>query len=77
MTKLNNEVSKLKKVFVEFLRTRQTDIIPEALAYAQAAGMKLELYLMYIPMVLKVKESSTIWSPSFGLMGDVLPVVCQ
>jgi hypothetical protein len=44
-TKVNANVSKLKKVLVEFLRTRQTDIVPEALAYAQAAGINLELVL--------------------------------
>ena len=34
-TKSNNEVPKLKKILVEFSRTRQTDItIPKALDYA-------------------------------------------
>jgi hypothetical protein len=46
-TKSNAGVSRLKKVLVEFSRTRETDIVPEALAHAQAAGIKLELYLKY------------------------------
>ena len=64
-TKSNVGVSKLKKVLVEFSGTRQTDIIPEALAYAQAAGIKLELDLTYTE-----KELDEIWSPSFGLSQD-------
>ena len=64
-TKSNAGVSKLKKVLVEFSRTRQTDIIPEALAYAQAAGINLELDLKYYPTE---KELDVTWSsPSSGL----------
>ena len=65
-TKSNAGVSKLKKVFVEFLGTRQTDIIPEALAYAQAAGIKLELDLTYHTPKKEV-NSNAAWSPSYGL----------
>ena len=70
-TKSNANISKLKKVLVEFLRTRQTDIVPEALAYAQAAGMKLEVDLRYYTAT----ENSYItfdetWSPSFGITSD-------
>ena len=66
-TKLNAGISKLKKVLVEFSGRRQTDIIPEALAYAQAAGIKLELDLTYYTTE---KELDTTWSPSFGLSED-------
>jgi hypothetical protein len=60
-------VSKLKKVSVELAR-QETDIIPEALAYAQAAGIKLELDVTYYTR----KGSWASWSPSFGLLpGDV------
>ena len=62
-TKLNAGISKLKKVLVDFSRTRQTDIVPEALAYAQAAGIKLELDLTYHPG----KGLDVTWSPSFNL----------
>jgi hypothetical protein len=64
-TKSNAGVSKLKKVLIEFSRTRQTDIVPEALASAEAAGIKLELDLKYYTG----KELSP-WSPSFGLSPD-------
>ena len=60
-------VSKLKKVLVEFSGTRQTDILPEAIAYAQAAGIKLELDLTYYG---KGKDLDVAWSPSFGLSLD-------
>ena len=60
--KSNTGVSKLKKVLVSFSRPRQTDIVPEALAYAHAAGMKLELELTYF-----TENMDRIWSPSFGL----------
>ena len=66
-TKSNAGVSKLKKVLVEFSRTKQTDIIPEALAYAQAAGINLELYLTYYATE---KELDVTWSPSFGLSSN-------
>ena len=70
-TKSNHDVSKLKKVLVEFSRTRQTDIIPEALAYAQAAGIKLELDLKYYT-TRKESTGKAAWTPSFGLLpGDV------
>ena len=65
-TKSNAGVSKLKKVLVDFSGTRQTDIVPEALAYAQAAGIKLELDLTYYTG----KELDATWSPSFGLSPD-------
>ena len=71
-TKSNADVSKLKKVLVEFLRARQTDIIPEALAYAQAAGIKLELDLTYYANRdngLNEGLDET-WSPSFGITSD-------
>ena len=60
--KSNVGVSKLKKVLVRFSRTRQTDIVSEALAYAHAAGMKLELVLSYFAEKLDKTQS-----PSFGL----------
>ena len=65
-TKSNAGISKLK-VLVEFSGRRQTDIIPEALAYAQEAGIKLELDLTYYSTE---KELDTTWSPSFGLYED-------
>ena len=65
-TKSNAGVSKLKKVLAGFSGSRQTDVVPEALAYAQAAGITLKLDLTYYP-----KEwDATIWSPSFGLSLD-------
>jgi len=66
-TKSNAGVSKLKKVLVEFSGTRQTDIIPEALVYAQAAGIDLELDLRYYTTE---RELDATWSPSFGLSRD-------
>ena len=65
-TKSNAGVSKLRKVLVDFSGTRQTDIVPEALAYAQAAGIKLELDLTYYAG----RELDVTWSPSFGLSPD-------
>ena len=65
-TGLNTGVSKLRKVLVEFMRTRQTDIVPEVSEYAQAAGIELELDLVY----RTGKESDESWSPSFGLSED-------
>jgi hypothetical protein len=75
-TKSNANVSKLKKVMVEFQRTRQTDIIPEASAYARAAGIKLELDLTYYSSTenRRFKGLDETWSPSFGISessGDV------
>jgi hypothetical protein len=64
-TRSNASVSKLKKVLIEFSRPRQTDIVPEALAYAQAAGIELELELTYVTGQSFGQE----WSPSFGLTG--------
>ncbi|KAF8800298.1 hypothetical protein BYT27DRAFT_7064379, partial [Phlegmacium glaucopus] len=46
-TRSNTAVSKLRKVLVDFTRTRQIDIVPEALAYARASGIELELDLTY------------------------------
>ena len=66
-TKLNAGISKLKKVLVEFSGTRQTDIIPEALAYAQAAGIDLHLDLIYCATE---KELDVTLTPSFGLSSD-------
>ena len=66
-TKSNTGVSKLKKILVEFSGSRQTDIIPEALSYAQAAGIDLELALTYYATG---KELDVTWSPSFGLSSD-------
>ena len=60
-------VSKLKKVLVEFEGMRQTDIVPEALAYAEAAGITLKLDLTYHTTG---KELNVTWSPSFGLSSD-------
>ena len=68
-TKSNAGVSKLKKVSVDFSGTRETDIVPEALAYAQAAGIKLELELRYTG-----KELDATWSPFepyFSLPDDI------
>ena len=65
-TKSNADVSKLKKVSITFSREREMDIVPEALAYAQAAGMKLELDLSYHA----TGKLDPIWSPSFGLSQD-------
>ena len=65
-TKSNAGVSKLRKVLVDFSGSRQTDIVPEALAYAQAAGIELELDLTYH---IGRKPGAT-WSPSFGLSPD-------
>jgi len=65
-TKSNPEtVSKLRKVVVQFSRPREIDIVPEALAYAQAAGIQLELELTYVTG----QSFSREWSPSFGLTG--------
>jgi hypothetical protein len=66
-TKSNAGVSKLKKVVVEFSGTRQTDIVPEALAYAQAAGIKLELDLTYYGIRFPGNVLDDTLSPSFGL----------
>ena len=66
-TKSNTGISKLKKVLVEFTRTKQKDIIPEALAYAQTAGINLELNLKYYAIE---KELDMTLSPSFGLSSD-------
>ena len=76
VTKSN--ASKLKKILVECSgsRRRQTDIVPasEALAYAQAAGIKLELDLTYHATAEKSEEGpkglDVSWSPSFGLSSD-------
>jgi hypothetical protein len=62
----NHSVSKLKKVLVKFSRKRETDIVPEALAYAQASGINLELDLTYHRGI----ELDATWSPSFGLSAD-------
>lgn len=58
-TRSNTGVSKLRKVLVQFVRTRERDIVPEALAYAHAAGIKLDLKLTYRYLG---------WSPSYGLL---------
>ena len=68
-TKSNAVVSKLKKVLVEFSRKRQTDIVPEALAYAQAAGIDLKLDLTY--NFTRNSKLDRVWSPSYGLSNDV------
>jgi hypothetical protein len=66
-------VSKLKKVFVYFTRSRQIDIAPEALAYAQAAGIDLKLELIYFTG----RKLNTDWSPSFRLRNDISwPYLC-
>lgn len=60
--KSNTGVSKLRKVKVHFGRAREIDIVPEALAYAQASGNpELELELVYN------KKSDGRWLPSSGL----------
>ena len=63
-TRSNTSASKLRKVLVQFVKTRESDIVPEASAYAHAhaAGIKLDLKLMYRHLG---------WSPSYGLP-DVL-----
>ena len=63
VAKSNTSVSKLRRVSVQFSRSRQMDIVPEALAYAREAGIELELDLKYCP--------GNVWSPSFGLVDDV------
>ncbi|KAF8800302.1 hypothetical protein BYT27DRAFT_7313919 [Phlegmacium glaucopus] len=65
-TRSKTAVSKLRKVLVHFRRTRQIDIVPEALAYARASGIELELDLRYYPE----KEVAKAWSPSFGLSDE-------
>ena len=62
-TRSNTGVSKLRKVFVQFRRNRLTDIVPEALAYAQAAGIELKLELFGSYDMEKPFDWS--WSPSF------------
>ena len=47
-TRLDASVSKLRKVLIQFSRPRQIDIVPDALAHAQAAGVELELELTYV-----------------------------
>ena len=70
-TKLNANILKIKKVAVEFSRTRQTDIVPDALAYAQAAGTKLEVDLQYHTGTEKSYIGfDEAWSPSFGISSD-------
>ncbi|KAF8799667.1 hypothetical protein BYT27DRAFT_7201186, partial [Phlegmacium glaucopus] len=61
-TMSNTAVSKLRRVSVYFARTRQIDIVPEALAYAQASGIELELDLMYYVET----EGVNAWPPSCG-----------
>ncbi|KAF8814499.1 hypothetical protein BYT27DRAFT_7206060 [Phlegmacium glaucopus] len=65
-TRSNTAVSKLRKVLIHFTRTRQTDIVPQALAYAQAAGIELELNLRYYTGT----ELGNTWSPSYGLSAE-------
>ena len=67
-TKSNTGVSKLKKVLVEFSRAEQTDIVPEALAYAQEAGINLELNLKY--HTTEEIDMTQAWSLPFGLTQD-------
>jgi hypothetical protein len=62
----NTGVSKLRKVVVEFSRTRQTDIAPQVSDYARAAGIDFELDLTYHTG----KELDVTLSPSFGLSMD-------
>jgi hypothetical protein len=62
-SKLDPRVSKLKKVLINFSRSRQMDIIPEALAYAQGAGIYLRLELTYSTE----QELDVCWSASYGL----------
>ena len=69
-TNSNAGVSKLKKVLVEFSGIRQTDIVPEALAYAQAAGIKLELDVTYYGIRSPENGLDETWSPSFGISPD-------
>jgi hypothetical protein len=69
-TKSNAGVSKLKKVVVEFSGTRQTDIVPEALDYAQAAGIKLELDVAYYGIRSPESVLDDTLSPSCGLSLD-------
>jgi hypothetical protein len=64
----NTCVAKLRKVLVQFSRTKQKDIVPEALAYARAAGIELELNLSY-----SVTEEAPpkLRPPSYGLSEDL------
>jgi len=59
----NDAVSNLRKVLIQFSRPRQTDIIPEALACAEAAGVGLQVELTYDTG----NELEKAWSPSSGL----------
>ena len=67
-------VLKLRKVVVLFERTRE---IPDALAYAQAAEIKLELELKC------EGEIDRSWGPSFGLSDEStlwtvdIPIACS
>ena len=57
-TRSNASVSKPRKVLVQFQRSREIDIVPETLAYAQAAGIELELELTYVePFIQKYEQS--------------------
>jgi hypothetical protein len=73
-TKSKAGVWKLKKVLVEFLRTRETDIVPEALAYAEAAGIKLELKLTYFTGKKLGMIMSNGWSPDDARVLWVYPL---
>jgi hypothetical protein len=64
----NTGVSKLRKVVVEFDRTRQIDIAPQALDYARAAGIELEIDLTYLPD--EEWDLAEMLSPSYGLFKD-------
>lgn len=58
-------VSMLRKVVVHFGRTREIDIVPDALAYAHKSGIELELELKYD--LDRDSEVYKNWSPSYGL----------
>ena len=60
-TKSNAGVSELKKVLIKFPRTRQSDIVPEALTYAQAAGINLELDLTYYSKEFGRRRMVSLW----------------
>ena len=78
INKPNAAVSKLEleMVLVKFSKTKQTNIIPEALAYAQAAGINLELDLTHYTTSSTVEGSlDETWSPSFGRSPERIPVV--
>jgi len=56
----------IKTVNISFARKRKVDIVPEISQYAQAAGIDLEVKLVY-PSEMKDDPASVRLSPFFGL----------